>query len=327
MSRPDIGFSCAAVALLCATVALSCAAPVKVARPVDPLAVLEPGLSAYARLEGEAARRLVPSVLPPEERQSLAPLLERTAVAAIGVSGGQASGGTIAGGGSGAPLLEAVLVGDFPFRGALFALASNRAWRRDGKAYYHEAAGIRAMVPAAGLVLASTGSPEALLSRAMEPRASPLPARLEALAGRELVLWLPDPFARLRGDGEEVDIPSRGLLIAASAESAAKGFDGKTGGGAEGSPGGGRRYLATIAFLMDDADQARIFRPALRLGWYLVARGLLGEEAGPALGARFELDGDLVYASSVELPEEALARALSAAVPSTYRSLNAPPAP
>ena len=39
-------------------------------------------------------------------------------------------------------------------------------------------------------------------------------------------------------------------------------------------------YEATVVFLMKDADSARIFRPALRLAWYAIARGLLGAEEG-----------------------------------------------
>jgi hypothetical protein len=289
--------------LAAALVAFSCAAPLKIESPVDPLSILEPGLSAYARLEGATARKLLPSILPAEEAKSLEPLLKRTGIAAIGASA--------PGPGASAGRLEAVLAGDFPFRGSLFALASNSEWKREGRAYRHEASGIRATVPAPGLVLASSGPVDALLSRLKERPPSPLPARLSGFAQRELVIWLPDPFARL-GLGEDEDasmgIPSRGLLLSADSD-------------ADGS------YLTTICFLMGDADAARIYRPALRVAWYLVSRALLGEGAEAALGARFALDGDLVYASGITLSGEAIARALSMTVPGAYPSLNAQKAP
>jgi len=302
---------------LSALLAASCATPIKVREGIDPLDLLEPGLSAYLRVEGDAARRLLPAALPEEEAASLEPLLRRTRAAAIGL-------GEVAR----ARVLEAALVGDFPFRGSSFALATNRAWKREGKSYFHADSGIRATVAAPGLVLASTLAVEPLLARASDPSPSPLPPRLAELAGLssvaagpagttgaataakpEILLWLPDPFARLApasGPDGGLQIPSRGLLIAASSDGAGS-------------------YLATVAFLMGDADSARIFRPALRLAWYLLARSLLGESAGPALGARFALDGELVIATGVPIPEEALIRAARLAIPAPGASAGSLP--
>ena len=323
----------AALAAIVAALSSGCATPIAVKNGVDPLAILEPGLAAYIRIEGEAARRLLPAFLAEEDAASLAPLLARTRVAAVGIGRaapvppetGAPSGGASS---ANAPArtFEAALAGDFPFRRASFALASSRAWKREGKAYVHAASGIRATVPASGLVLASTESTEPLVARAIESGTSPLPPRLAELAGLsedlgpagqagaagarpELLLWLPDPFASLApasGPDGGLEIPSRGLFMAAS-------------------PGEAGSYLATVAFLMSDADSARIFRPALRLGWYLVARSLLGDAAGTALGARFALDGELVIATGVPIPEEALIRAARLAIPDPGASAGSPP--
>jgi hypothetical protein len=92
-----------------------------------------------------------------------------------------------------------------------------------------------------------------------------------------------------------MDIPAVGLLVAADP-----------------SPGpGASTYDATVAFLMSDAESARIFRPALRLAWYALARGLLGEDADEALGLAFALDGEVYWARGARISARALAEALA----------------
>jgi len=281
-------------AALCVAAALasSCATAIRLGEGAEPLALLSPDLAAYLAIDGDVARRLVPSLLDESEAASLRPLLERTTSAALGLGPADSSG---------ARRIEAALVGDYPFRRAGLALAADRAWKREGDAYLHRATGIRALPAGPGLVLASTGSVEPLAARARQPGASPLPARLEPLAGKALVLWAPDPLSRLApglvGDqGPGASMPLRGLLVAADAR-----------------PDGS--YLATVAFLMADAESARIYRPALRLAWYFLARGTLGDSASSVPGARFSLDGELVYASDVVIPGEAARQAMAKALP------------
>ena len=279
----------ASIALVALTLA-GCAAPLQIEAAADPLAILEPGALAYARMSGRVALELLPSALPPAAAKSLAPLLARTRLLAIGIGGT----GALYAGAPLAPNLQACLIGDYPFRAASLSLGSEPGWKREKIGYFNSGLGLRAAVPGPNLVLASTGPLEPLLAAAKSPGASPIPRRLEALASRELALWLPDPFSRLAAAilGEAMDVPALGILIAASPRGKAPDAD----------------YDATVVFLMKDADSARIFRPALRLAWYAIARGLLGAEEG--LGAVFVLDGDMYRASGIVLGSKDLARAI-----------------
>ena len=74
-----------ATGLLAALLAASCAAPIKIAASVDPLALLEGGSLAYARLSGNAARELAPYLFPASELAALKPLLARTRIIALGM--------------------------------------------------------------------------------------------------------------------------------------------------------------------------------------------------------------------------------------------------
>jgi len=265
-----------------ASLAAGCAAPLQFASSADPLSVLEPGATAYARFDGAVARELLPSALAPAAAKSLAPVLARTRLVAIAI-------------GSPGAELQACLVGDYPFRAASLSFGSDPAWKREKAGYFNAKLGLRAAVPGPNLVFATTGLLEPLLAGAKAPGPSPIPARLSPFASRGLVIWIPEPFSRLAVSlfGEAMDVPALGLLIAAEPS--------------------GTDYDATIVFLMKDADSARIFRPALRLAWYAIARGLLGGEADPALDADFELDGDVYRASGLVLPNKFFARILSAA--------------
>ena len=116
-----------------------------------------------------------------------------------------------------------------------------------------------------------------------------------ALASRELVVWVPEPFSGLAAAllGEPMDLPVRGLLISASPVA-----------GDPGQPGG---YEATVVFLMEDSGSARVYRPVLRLAWQGIARLLFGEAAdaataAAATAASFTADGDRYIASGVRLP-------------------------
>jgi hypothetical protein len=286
--RPAAIAAAAALAWASSLALTSCAAPLRLSASADPLALLEPGLAAYVRVDRELARRLASAALSGKDAASLRPILDATRCAAFGIAAAEPGA---------RPRAEAALIGDYPFRRAAFGFAASGAWKREGRAYLHEASGLRAAVPGPNLVLASTGPLEPLLAGAKAPGPSPLPARLAGLADRELALWVPAPFSfAALGDFDLASVPLRGLLVAAS-------------------PAAGGSYTATAAFLMGDADSARVYRPAIRLAWYFLCRSILGEGAGTVLSPRFELDGELVYARDLALPAEAVDRLLELAMP------------
>lgn len=264
-----------------ALAAAGCAAPLRFDASVDPLALLDPGSVAYVRLDGSVARELLPAALPPDAAKSLSAVLARTRLVAIGVGG---------------PALQVCLIGDYPFRAASLSLGADPGWKREKTGYFNARLGLRVAVPGPNLVLASTGRLESLIAAAKAPGPSPLPSRLSGLASRELVIWVPDPFSKLAAAifGEPMEVPALGMLIAARPVGPQSDYD------------------TTIVFLMKDPDSARIYRPALRLAWYGIARGLLGAEADAALGASFTLDGDSYRASGISLSGGALARVLAA---------------
>ncbi|HET7838664.1 MAG TPA: hypothetical protein VFL04_02805 [Rectinemataceae bacterium] len=292
---------------------LGCAAPLVVEREIDPLAILGPGALVYARLDGVAARSLAPAMLPPDQGKALAPLLKRTESMAFAIgardSAGPAADKAKPGGaeavrpdgdpkGGALPALDAVFLGDYPFRAASLVLGSQPGWRREGQAFANAATGIRAAVPGPAVMLASTGDYDDLLARVKTPPGSPIPRRLEALSSKELMVWVPEPFKRLAAlfVGESMGIPARGLLVSATRK--------------PGAPGAEAVYVVTVAFAMTDANSARIFRPAFRLAWYLIARTLLTEEADAALALHFSLDGELYWATGLELHASTLAASL-----------------
>lgn len=279
-----IAITAAAIAAILA----GCAAPLKFDASADPLAVLQRGSLAYARLGGAAAREIVPSILPAAESKALAPLLARTRIVALGLGSMASVEGT------GAPSFQACLVGDYPFRTASLSLGSDPGWKREKAGYFNAGLGLRAALPGPGLALASSGSLEPLLAAAKAPGASPIPPRLQELASREVALWIPEPFSGLVAAllGEAMDVPARGLLISAS-------------------PTAGGNYDTTVVFLMEDADSARIYRTALKLAWYGIARSLLGDEADAALSVPFVLDGDLYVARGVSLPATRIASVIA----------------
>lgn len=281
----------------------SCAAPLKVERGVDSLSLLPPGALAYAHLDGAAARALAPSLLGPATARQAGPALARASSVSLAFLAGRASLDST-------PAFEAVLLGDYPFRATALALAADPAWRREGTGFAHRATGIRAAAPGPGIVAAASGDLVPLLARIASPGSSPLPSRLASLAGAEMVAWLPEPFSGLASRllGEELDIPASGLLLAARRE-----LSPAPAAGAAAPPAAGAgSYELTVAFLMPDADSARIFRPALRLAWYGIARSISGPGDGNLLAARFSLDGELCWASVSGVDGASLAAALGA---------------
>jgi hypothetical protein len=308
LRRPSLtraGILIAAAVLAAAILAASCAAPLTIGASADPLGLLDPGTLAYARLSGKAARELATAILPAARAKSLSPLLDRTRVVAIGLASlpgpGAADAASSRPSATKAPAFQAVLVGDYPFRAASLFLGANAGWKREKSAFSNAGLGLRAAIPGPSLVLASSGPIEGLLTAAKRPGPSPIPEKLAALASAELVIWVPEPFAGLASAflGEAMDVPARGLLIAASpmADSA----------NASIADAGG--YDATVVFLMADANAVRVYKGALRLAWYGISRMLSGD-GGAAASAQFIAEGELYMARGIRISPEKLGAAL-----------------
>ncbi|MDP3178477.1 MAG: hypothetical protein Q8M76_11285, partial [Spirochaetaceae bacterium] len=193
----------------------------------------------------------------------------------------------------------AALVGDYAFAGASLMLGNGGDWKKTGIYYLDRRTGLRVALPGPDLVVTGSGELEPLVARATAPGPSPLPLRLEALSGRQILIIAPHPFDGLATAllGEPMEVPALSFVIAASAEEPAR--QGET------------TYLATVAFAMRDAEAARIYRPILRLAWYAIARGLFAEGSELGLAADFSLDGDVFVAHGIELSASGLARAMS----------------
>jgi hypothetical protein len=278
--------SLAAAALLTA----SCATGLKLVATADPLGILSPGASAYARLDGATARSLLPRLgLPPSDAKRLKSALERTRLVALAVGGYEASQASAP---TRVPTLQACLLGDYPLAAAAFTLGLDPSWKREKDGYFNAKLGLRAALPGPGLVLASTASLSPLLASARAPGPSPIPASLEPLCDKSLILWA--PFSGLSKEilGEDVDLPLVGLLVAADP-----------------LPSGD--FEATVAFLATDPDSGRIFRPAVRLAWYAIARYLAGDSGQQAPAADFVLDGSEYKAEGVRISSGQIAGALS----------------
>ena len=345
-SGPRIAAS-AVLALLLA----SCAAPLRYAKPVDPMAVLPPDAAIYLKLGRGALGDLAPPLL--DSLGSAAPssrylksMLGKTETAAVAVFPSSREAGPASPGGL--PRFEAVLMGDYPYRSATLALGQDRQWKKDarGRALVSTAQGLGLSFAGRGIVLVASdggGRPvdddagaamgagsgpadadagrgasieaavEALVDRLLVAGASVIPPRLSALCDGDIVIWAPDPFGKLAASllggeaAEDIDIPAEGVLLSArrSAESPAGGAASAAGG-----PASAAFYELTIVFLMRNEEDARTFRPAIRLAWYGLSRSLLPGEA-EAASLRFELSGETVAASGLRVKASSLASALS----------------
>ena len=350
-SRPHI-----APAACLALVLASCAAPLRYATPVDPMAVLPRNATVYLKLGhaplGDFAQPLL-DILGPSasSSKSMRSMLAKTESAAVALFPGRKGEDRAQPGSS--PRFEAVLLGDYPYRSATFALRQDRQWRKDGRgrALIAPTLGLGLSFPGPGIALATSdggqvassagkaagtggaggingeanGAPneapgsetagndrgaaievsiEALVDRLLVPGASAIPPGLSALCDSDIVAWVPDPFGRLAGEffGSEaavdIDIPAVGVLLAARRVAGPE------------AEGGEAVYELTVVFLMRNEEDARTFRPAIRLAWYGLSRSLLTGEAGFA-SLRFELAGDAVTATGLRVKASSIASALS----------------
>jgi len=338
-----------AAAAVLALLLASCAAPLRYAKPVDPMAVLPPDAAIYLKLGRGALGDLAPPLLDsvgsaaPSSRY-LKSMLGKTETAAVAVFPSSREAGPASPGGL--PRFEAVLMGDYPYRSATLALGQDRQWKKDarGRALVSTAQGLGLSFAGRGIVLVASdggGRPvdddagaargagsgpadagrgasieaavEALVDRLLVPGASVIPPGLSALCDGDIVIWAPDPFGKLAASllggeaAEDIDIPVEGVLLSArrSAESPAGGAASAAGG-----PASAAFYELTIVFLMRNEEDARTFRPAIRLAWYGLSRSLLPGEA-EAASLRFELSGEAVAASGLRVKASSLASALS----------------
>jgi hypothetical protein len=305
VSRNARGCRLALAVSAAAILAASCAAPLKISSSADPLGILGPDDVAYLRLSGKACRELAPSILGEADRKAASQLLDRTRIAAIGLER-KAPGGSGMG-------FEAALIGDYPFRAASLSLGSNPDWKKRGSSFYNARLGLLAEVPGPSLLLAesaafsdagSEAGLEGLKAAAKAPHPSPIPPKLSALASREILLWAPRPFSGLAAAilDEEMEVPAAGLLIAAS-PSAPNAED----------------YEVKVVFAMDEASGTRIYKAALKVAWYALAKELFGDEAETALQASFAAEGEL-FSADLSLSRQALGRVVGRAFGSAVSS-------
>ena len=339
-----------ALAACLALLLASCAAPLRYATPVDPLAIMPRDAMVYLRLGraplGDLSPALLGSLAPSAPSSKyLRSMLGKTETAAVAVypaspEPGQARPVSL-------PRFEAVLVGDYPYGSATFALRQDRQWKKDGRgrAFVSTAQGLGLSLAGRGIVLVASdggqatgdtvaggaasgtagtaarsadtgrsaaieGSIEALVDRLLAPGASVIPPRLSALCDSDILVWAPDPFGKLAMEllgnevAEDIDIPAVGVLLAAKRDAGVAAGDKAPEGGGEAV------YELTIVFLMRNEEDARTFRPAIRLAWYGLSRSLLPGEAEMA-SLRFELSGDAVAAGGLRLKASSIASALS----------------
>jgi hypothetical protein len=302
MMRPFTSHGVVAATALATILAVSCAAPIRLSTSIDPLALLAKDRIAYARVSGGVARDLAPELMSAADLDAAKGILARTRIVALGL--GQS-------GGDGTDSLQAILVGDYPFRAAALSLGANRAWKREKSSFYNARLGLRAAVPGPSLVVASKGSLDRLLqaaaaSQASGPPPSPIPSQLSGLASAELVLWIPNPFKSLaeKYANEGMDVPALGLLIVASQNGADK-----------------SEYDATVAFFMDSPESVKIYKSLLKLAWYAIASGFFADEGGAIPHADFVAKGDVYAAEGVVLSRGAIVRALRGAFGSGLEGL------
>jgi hypothetical protein len=160
---------------------------------------------------------------------------------------------------------------------------------------------------------------EGLVGRLLAPAASAIPPSIAALAERDIVVWAPEPFARLGAAilGEALDVPALGVLITGSRAGSAPvaaapaGTAGTAGQAGSAAVQEESVYEVSVIFLMKDGDEARVYRPAVRIAWYGLSKALFpGEEGASTL--RFELSGNMVAAGGFRLRASSLAAALRA---------------
>ena len=325
---------------------------VDVLAPLDPAALvfieaggedvarLAKGLEAVKPAEGERTQleetaRALGGLARHGRRFGLALLGESAATVASGGSGGDGggtSGGTSGGGGGGGggsggapglttegdkpsrqgptlriPPFEAAIDGDFTAFGLWLNFITARGWRQEKGEWKNRSLDLAVALPKRGLLVAAKHEASGPAARAMTTAPSPLPQRYAGLVEKGIVAWIPDPLNRLShglglGQLDALDLPPFGLLILATTGNASPSR----------SDDGGPSLDLDIRFVLPDAETAKLLMPAIRVGWFFLARNL------PLEGeATFGLEGDSLRIRGLKLPLAKLVTLLMEKPPAT----------
>lgn len=212
------------------------------------------------------------------------------------------------------PPFEAAISGDFDSFGLCLGLVTARGWRRTGAEWKNAGLDLALALPRRGLLVAAKGSALELAARTGQARPSPIPRRYEPLLTEGLLAWFPDPLHRLAprlGFAElptiVADMPAFDLLLVLGREGLAKAAaieEGRSPGEAAATKAAGETRIDIRIFAITDSERtARIIQPAIRLGWYFLARELpLRIEGEP----RFEREGATIRIEGLGIPLSSL---------------------
>ncbi len=270
----------------------------------DPIRYIPSGASLYARFTKPAIQDIAPSLIPSGLSRSIAPILERTRVAAVGTSPAGAIG----------TKYDLAMVGEYTKNSVEFALSFDASFRREGGSFVSDASGIEVACPADRLILVrSPGSPDApkrggtgvytdtaspdSLAHRMEffdPQGlSPLPERFGSTDEADILIWIPDPLTAFASylPSEGFDIPIQGIRILANRLDSA-------------DLRGSRLYTSSLSFVMNDSESARIYRPTLKFAWFALSGALMSENSlGPtSADVRFVLENENYVARGIMIP-------------------------
>ena len=192
---------------------------------------------------------------------------------------------------AGLPPFEAAIAGNFDPFGVWLSFATSSGWKKRGDEW--KRGDLSVSLPRKGLLVAGRDDLSGLLSRAQRSLPSPLPARIAALPPSDFLAWLPSPLERLGprlGFSpallEDLGTPPFDVAIRGDLDEGKEGLD------------------LDIVVLTKSETAARLFQPALRLGWLFVGRSLPFALEGQPV---FTREGELLRISGLRLPLSSLA--------------------
>jgi hypothetical protein len=211
--------------------------------------------------------------------------------------------------GPGLPTFDAVVDGDFPALALSVALGGGKGWKREGEGWRNAGLGIALHEDRTGRLFLSSLPPPG--PDQGSPTSVGLPPGILGEDRANLIVWLPDPLHRLRlrsGSAArflaDIELPIEGVLLEARLRAALAGS------GAKNVATPSSTFDLVLSVHLSDADSARIYLPALRLGWAIAApRFLRGGESSP----RFARDGNLVVISGLAARADELVSLISSA--------------
>jgi len=193
------------------------------------------------------------------------------------------------------PPFESVIAGDFDAAGLWWEFIFAPGWRHEKGEWNNRSLDLSVALPRSGLLVAARGDARYLAKRAEANGASPLPPRFAGLVNEGVVVWLPDPLHRLASSLgpdaaalSQLGGPPPDVLVLARLPDLA---------GAKGGDDG--IVDLEVYALMGSEYSARILQPAIRLGWYFLARkSRLGFHGEP----EFHREGDTIRITGIGLP-------------------------